>query len=1568
MAESPRVFISYSQDSPEHAERVLELANELRADGIDGWIDRFEPHPAQGWHRWMQEEITRASFVVLICTRVYRQKFEGRSDPEGAVWPGASGREVSWEGQILSQEVYDARGVNPRIVPVLFDGEPDAAVPLIMRAYTVYRLPDGYEMLYRRLTRQPEVVAGPIGPMRELGPRRLGAPKKTGAEGAGLAAISPRSAGMPEDLAPPEAPGSEVLRVLFLSAWSADPGGIGLDHELREITKKLRESEFRDLITWQQMTAVGLPDVIDGLSGYSPHVLHLTGHGRRDAILLTDDGDGARPVSGDTLAAVFEALEGSIRLVFLNACYSAEHARAIVRHVDFVVGMGWQINAEVASAFASSFYLALGFERSVEQAFKTARASLMLEGIPADSKPRLIVRPGTGSGHALLGPGARRARTAELAGPLVALPARLIKQLEPLRDRMHQGTNAVLPVIGSALCRPALPAWPEFIASLIDLAPDSLVGELRELLAKDRYLDIAELLEVEPEVGLSRVAELIRQQYRRPEATADVIYDLIAALPCTHVATTQYGPWLKEAIGRRHPAPRIYTPGDMDALTRLDPGSPPFVLMLHGDADRPEHCVLSQRSCRSLVSELPAYHTVLSALAAQRSFLFIGHAMNDPDILAVLEAWSDVFTAGGAAPRHYLLGVGLRAHDRLELARLGVKPIEYGKNGDTSLLSTVLHFLARNPALALGSPGGPGGPGTSPTSRAAKARRYQRALRRYAGWVSEHYAHLDMAGVGAGQLRLALDDIFVPLRVSDRGSQHDKPSQDPLSSWDLGMEIYQQRDVTLDEAFRCAAPASHLFILGDPGSGKTTALKKLMWWVISREPGNDGGRTGHVVSDDDLGFDGSPLGLSPDTVPVFIWLPSLSPGDLQQSLVELIDDRIAAIDDTNITRGLGRWLWDRGHLLLLLDGLDEVTDPERRAEVCKYLREELDDAFEQGKTGIRAAVSCRYAGLTARIGFGDGFAKLDIHPLDDRQIEQLTTRWFAAAESSMAERSNEDLQQAYQRGFRRGLELAETLRKDRKLATRRIKELVANPLLLTLLCVVVFHGRVMPQRRVEFFRDCLSMLLESWRQPPLLQLGDALSLLESLAWALHGQWRKDLFDHELRAILQPEIERLERKLGQGRRLTFGKVVDWLNLDTGVLARLSAKEYGFMHLSLQEYLCARYAAKRSHIGVTKLVETFGDPSWREVVLLFVASSEHALFGALMRRVLASDKLFEHEALLRECLDEAHELDTAAFAEIMESRDVSPDRQIAVMGLVRSRADERVRRAAAGIVERSEPGSDLREMAEQVAGTKRLIGRAIPGQPFQDSTSGMRFVWIAGGEFTMGADDLWEACGPAHRVQVSPFWLARTAVTNRQYELFLQATGYKEPRLWRNRRFNNPEQPVVGVAWMDARAFCGWLGELLHQRFELPTEAQWEFAARGPENRAYPWGERRPEESMADHGQDWDRGQPRPVACFPGSAGPFGTLDQAGSVWEWCLDEWDEDAYNARPDLTTDPLVGDTRQMDSLAYARTTVRGYRGGCWSNTARYLRSAFRNRHIAVGEFDYLGFRVACLPASDDE
>ncbi len=155
------VFISYSHDSPTHEQAVLDLANRLRANGIDAWLDRYEPNPSQGWPRWMQEQVEKARYILLVCTETYQRRFEGRED-------AGKCKGATWEGLLATQVLYDANTFNGKLIPVLLDGGTDAHIPLALKAYTHYRVPAGYDDLYRHLTGQPAVVPPPLGKVRAM--------------------------------------------------------------------------------------------------------------------------------------------------------------------------------------------------------------------------------------------------------------------------------------------------------------------------------------------------------------------------------------------------------------------------------------------------------------------------------------------------------------------------------------------------------------------------------------------------------------------------------------------------------------------------------------------------------------------------------------------------------------------------------------------------------------------------------------------------------------------------------------------------------------------------------------------------------------------------------------------------------------------------------------------------------------------------------------------------------------------------------------------------------------------------------------------------------------------------------------------------------------------------------------------------------------------------------------------------------------------------------------------------------------------------------------------------------
>jgi hypothetical protein len=159
----PKVFVSYSHDSEAHEQRVLALADRLRADGIDARLDQYVPDPPEGWPRWMEQQVVECRFVLLSCTPMYRKRFD-REDT------GGEGKGAKWEGMIAQQILYEAGAHNDKLVPVLFEEGTEADVPLTLRAYTRYRLPSDYEGLLRRLTAQPKTPPPPIGAMKVMPP------------------------------------------------------------------------------------------------------------------------------------------------------------------------------------------------------------------------------------------------------------------------------------------------------------------------------------------------------------------------------------------------------------------------------------------------------------------------------------------------------------------------------------------------------------------------------------------------------------------------------------------------------------------------------------------------------------------------------------------------------------------------------------------------------------------------------------------------------------------------------------------------------------------------------------------------------------------------------------------------------------------------------------------------------------------------------------------------------------------------------------------------------------------------------------------------------------------------------------------------------------------------------------------------------------------------------------------------------------------------------------------------------------------------------------------------------
>ena len=222
--------------------------------------------------------------------------------------------------------------------------------------------------------------------------------------------------------------------------------------------------------------------------------------------------------------------------------------------------------------------------------------------------------------------------------------------------------------------------------------------------------------------------------------------------------------------------------------------------------------------------------------------------------------------------------------------------------------------------------------------------------------------------------------------------------------------------------------------------------------------------------------------------------------------------------------------------------------------------------------------------------------------------------------------------------------------------------------------------------------------------------------------------------------------------------------------------------------------------------------------------------------------------------------------------------------------------------------------------------------------------VEFAPIGGGWFTMGTELGHDDERPPHRVFVDPFELGVYPVTRAEYERFVCATGHELPCDWSLPHFARADLPVVGVSWIDAVAYCLWRSERDRRTIRLPTEAEWEFAARGGQPALHPWGEGVP--AWLPNG---GRGPlAAPWAVTVGEPNAFGLCGIAANVHEWCADWHDADYYSRSP------------ERNPAGPSEGRRRAARGGAWRHAHTFCRVTLRSKLDPAFRYNDFGFRVA--------
>jgi formylglycine-generating enzyme required for sulfatase activity len=237
-------------------------------------------------------------------------------------------------------------------------------------------------------------------------------------------------------------------------------------------------------------------------------------------------------------------------------------------------------------------------------------------------------------------------------------------------------------------------------------------------------------------------------------------------------------------------------------------------------------------------------------------------------------------------------------------------------------------------------------------------------------------------------------------------------------------------------------------------------------------------------------------------------------------------------------------------------------------------------------------------------------------------------------------------------------------------------------------------------------------------------------------------------------------------------------------------------------------------------------------------------------------------------------------------------------------------------------------------------------------------------IPGGKFLMGAGR------ERHEVHLPEFEIGRYPITNAEYARFIAAGGYQqnshwtesgwqeigkerdEPKFWRDPRFNKPNQPVIGLSWYECVAYCRWLSSETGRIHRLPTEAEWEKAARGEDGRKYPWGNTFDASRLNAREGAQKVYCSTPVGSYSTGASPYGLFDCAGNSWEWCSTRWQK-SY---------PYDVAENEWDESYVEGQALRALRGGSWNYEAEVTQCAYRFRFEPFGWGDRGGFRVASV------
>ncbi|MCS6880446.1 MAG: SUMF1/EgtB/PvdO family nonheme iron enzyme [Oscillochloridaceae bacterium] len=794
------------------------------------------------------------------------------------------------------------------------------------------------------------------------------------------------------------------------------------------------------------------------------------------------------------------------------------------------------------------------------------------------------------------------------------------------------------------------------------------------------------------------------------------------------------------------------------------------------------------------------------------------------------------------------------------------------------------------------------------------------------------------------------------------------------------------------------AASPRLVLLGEPGSGKSTALRYLAYTLARAglDPRID--LAAHLE-----GWTSGRL------LPIFAPLLPLAKrlaeaperhgeaGDLWDYLVDHLQPRGA-------NAGLAAAVHDEveaGRAVLLLDGLDEVAGDDSRRKVTHAVW-----SFAEQYPTCRIVVACRvraYEGERNAAWQLPGWPTATLADWTLGQMLAFVNAWY----HTVAELHGRT--EAWRDERIAALRRAITIRED-------LQRFGRQPLMMTVMALVHLNDGRLPEERASLYGRCIDILLGQWEIAgkeasaygtlmdyiglPDADVQSLRPLLGRAAYEAHRAAAPGEVGRLSRAILRTMVDdELKRRKHPNPSAGTDKFLEYTDQRAGLIQASEAGDaYAFPHQTFQEYL-AGIELLGGADPLARVLDLRNDDRWRRPILLGVEQ-------------LALSSLDVPYRLLSRLVEAPGRAATRRAFDLLLAQEIANDlgwgwleqRDALFSGLKRRLAQA----MAETLRETSVPARDLVRIGAILA----ELGDPRPG--VCDLPPAM--VELPGGSFVIGSTAAEaEAAGRAleqyylqkgdketakrarkwpedeintRPLTLAPFAIGRYPVTNAQYRRFIEAGGYDpeapwwdeaarawlarddaaiegmedwqrrtrkdQPEYWDDETFGSarPNYPVVGISWYEASAFCRWLTQHLNDghTYLLPSEAEWEYAARGLTRRTYPWGNAELDPERASYDQTYGF-TTLAVGCFPRGSTPEGVLDLAGNVWEWTRSEYRDYPY--------DPHDG---REDGAAPAQKSFT-LRGGSWAAQPIVLRAACRLQTAPDDHNVSVGFRLARHP-----